>query len=1426
MRIIIGTLLSIILISCYSFAEQLGIPDFGDGEGRILYAQTEIDSKDHEIGIKRYSDPSVFPMIGWRGMIIVTDDGDSTYYVKISNFENDLISPPNFNPGGDVRSPIRLHDNLYAEGQSDRKAYRVDPNLLDRWYENYNMDFDLTKNFSSLELPYAIIPVDKYSIIQKFSEGTSANQHYAFIPSRPKHGTRYREVIESPLHRSGVTIYYRWWREEIRNGETVLVGGNIHSFINPRKISIAMFGDSFGSGEGAPDRNSQRPWIHKRQDEQHWGPMREPSTLLGIGMPWSWDFPPHRSINSGFELALKQWITKYPDFAINFGNYSWSGAIAYLPPINHNERYESDRIEEEKYKGPKTMWGQLTQLNRRGPNTTNDSKTIDALFINMGGNDAGFGDIIAEHLSPPCIRDFDIRTDEIEGRMFNDGEESWMNIFDRTLRVWSDFFNGNFNGDGEPNYAPNFKHVEGSTININNIHEIAWFNYPDVTAGSPNRVLDNLGLISDCDDFSLSEFSRIKPLIIDVLNQKMRDNLGERETKITLYEHPEEVTGGLGIPYKYDGNDILRNITIPWRLIQVPYAAAKRLGWEDFEISANLIPFISEDLIIGVNSITEGQNYEFSITGLKEYHSPFEYARIDGDEEHTDPNRWYNHFFYYRGQFEMNDDGLDLKAPIMMGSFHPNENGYRNAYLPLYNQAFGDKLSYATLRQRAIEEGVSTYSDLVGEPLSITASKDQETNSYNISGQFKVKNLTDVLVENNFNVQLILKSSKMEYQNGRPVPVGSPTDVNIEIEPIVISPENLDNPQDFTISINSFNNTSSEFHSFIGRKVVPIDPFTAFLRIHIPQRYTVLGYVDPVELRSWGNIQEGIGESNNSFIIGEVYPDPAYDPKLQESLRDQSRQFEIELRGLVKEAGGNLPDSTVEELDPEWLENLINRAFGEAQIKDRMEELTGFRKPDGKIENRAFEDEMVIPISEMYRMADFAKALSDREKGIEILSSMKGAIPLINEDLAFDEIRFSHVKNQEVHGIANFADALAECRYLMDEMEFTYFKYSQNEDGLPEYKAYKMKLDTGVLFRGIRAEMDDKDNLVVFIDPNELPDEIAKGPIQIKLAFDDPGQFISSIEREGIIEKTTIVIPKEDWLGDKVQDGRGILVDVSVQKTANYYGAEIPIWSSLAGYRVPTKSQFPSVELPLIEDFGEPDPVNVFKWQSPKEGINPDWTHARLQIKSGSKILLEEIADYGDQKISFEKMYQNLAGYGVNLTVDFELGNKDFSISSGVKSYPFHYPYKVPLIKPVLSWNPPQEWSEGLALTSEIQNANASYNGKELEGNFEYSFEAGDQLRSGNQVLQATFIPNSPEYATSVVSRLISVKPSLSLVVKEDPFRFEFGSIIDQEYQIEVSEDLKDWKTISTVTANSNITTYEPVIKNTQKRKFFRVKIK
>ena len=41
----------------------------------------------------------------------------------------------------------------------------------------------------------------------------------------------------------------------------------------------------------------------------------------------------------------------------------------------------------------------LSQLNDVGPNHSNEIKAVDTIFINMGGNDASFADIIKEHLS-------------------------------------------------------------------------------------------------------------------------------------------------------------------------------------------------------------------------------------------------------------------------------------------------------------------------------------------------------------------------------------------------------------------------------------------------------------------------------------------------------------------------------------------------------------------------------------------------------------------------------------------------------------------------------------------------------------------------------------------------------------------------------------------------------------------------------------------------------------------------------------------------------------------------------------------------------------------------------------------------------------------------------------------------------------------
>ena len=74
-----------------------------------------------------------------------------------------------------------------------------------------------------------------------------------------------------------------------------------------------------------------------------------------------------------------------------------------------------------------------------------------------------------------------------------------------------------------------------------------------------------------------------------------------------------------------------------------------------------------------------------------------------------------------------------------------------------------------------MEEGLPTYHDLVGEPIHFSASKDQETgNNYNITGNFKINNLSDLgIYSEGFDVLLNLMSDKMKYQNGRPLRVGN-----------------------------------------------------------------------------------------------------------------------------------------------------------------------------------------------------------------------------------------------------------------------------------------------------------------------------------------------------------------------------------------------------------------------------------------------------------------------------------------------------------------------------------------------------------------------------------------------------------------------------------------------------------------------------
>ena len=123
---------------------------------------------------------------------------------------------------------------------------------------------------------------------------------------------------EKPTHREieaakpkdeyepGTKVYYVWeiTRTPIRVGEPQNFFTEIKSFTMPRRITLAILGDSYGSGEGAPDLNGSSPWIEE---------------LEGVIA--------HRSAISGQELAVKEFFEARPDFAYDYINVSCSGAV-------------------------------------------------------------------------------------------------------------------------------------------------------------------------------------------------------------------------------------------------------------------------------------------------------------------------------------------------------------------------------------------------------------------------------------------------------------------------------------------------------------------------------------------------------------------------------------------------------------------------------------------------------------------------------------------------------------------------------------------------------------------------------------------------------------------------------------------------------------------------------------------------------------------------------------------------------------------------------------------------------------------------------------------------------------------------------------------------------------------------------------------
>jgi hypothetical protein len=169
----------------------------------------------------------------------------------------------------------------------------------------------------------------------------------------------------SQVYKTGDKVFFKW-RVALRNPLISFMTDarltQIDSFIMPRALNIAVVGDSYASGEGAPNRPSP-PWLDQNA---------------------------HRSRLGGEFAALQTFKARNPglDIRCDDGLYvACSGAgireIVDLP-FNPNFCDRADNSQDS---------AQLTQLVRLFEGNKYEGK-LDALVISVGGNNVGFAEAV------------------------------------------------------------------------------------------------------------------------------------------------------------------------------------------------------------------------------------------------------------------------------------------------------------------------------------------------------------------------------------------------------------------------------------------------------------------------------------------------------------------------------------------------------------------------------------------------------------------------------------------------------------------------------------------------------------------------------------------------------------------------------------------------------------------------------------------------------------------------------------------------------------------------------------------------------------------------------------------------------------------------------------------------------------------------
>lgn len=173
------------------------------------------------------------------------------------------------------------------------------------------------------------------------------------------------------VFKSGTKIFYAWARTHTPTGarEELTLNSPIRSFVMPRPLTIAYMGDSYASGEGAPDAIKTR----------------------SADAVWRLNELCHRSERSGGMLAIRKLINTNKDIEIDFVNTTCSGATLIDMFIEDQDKgdmgqgkFAKNRVQIEQ------VYDWLA---------SSGYEALDILLSDGGGNDVGFGPIATAGLS-------------------------------------------------------------------------------------------------------------------------------------------------------------------------------------------------------------------------------------------------------------------------------------------------------------------------------------------------------------------------------------------------------------------------------------------------------------------------------------------------------------------------------------------------------------------------------------------------------------------------------------------------------------------------------------------------------------------------------------------------------------------------------------------------------------------------------------------------------------------------------------------------------------------------------------------------------------------------------------------------------------------------------------------------------------------